>query len=152
MKPAAALALVHSGIPNNLKAFWENMSASDVHALYYCLSVSPSKVLSMLEICPPANDLESRVTNYLKLMIGNMQVGELSLFLRFVTGASVCTVPIIRVEFNALNGLGRRPIAHTCDSFLELPTSYNNYEDFHGEFKNILDMNNDSFSWRMDGI
>ena len=63
VKPAAALALVHSGIPNNHKAFWENMSASDLHALYYCLSVSPSKVISMLEICPPTNDLESRVTN-----------------------------------------------------------------------------------------
>ena len=113
-KPAASLALIHYGIPNNHKAFWENTSASDVHALYYGQSVNPSKVLPMLE----GNLLSSTCD---KLMIGNMQVSELSLFLRFVTGASVCTVPIIRVEFNISNGLGHRPIAHTCDSLLSYP-------------------------------
>ena len=119
---------------------------------YIGLSVSPGRVLSILEVNPPANDLESRATDYLKLMIGNMQINELSLFLCFVTGASVCIVPTIKVKFNTLSGLGRRPIAHTCDSLLELPTSYTNYEDFRGEFKNILDMTSDSFSWHMDGI
>ncbi len=84
------------------KDFWNNLNASDIHALYYGLSVDPCKVLSMLEVCPPANDLESRVADYLKIMIGNMKVNELSLFLRFVTGASVCIVPTIKVEFNGL--------------------------------------------------
>ncbi len=132
--------------------FWNNLNASDIHALYYGLSVDPCKVLSMLEVCPPANDLESRVADYLKIMIGNMKVNELSLFLRFVTGASVCIVPTIKVEFNGLSGLGQRPIAHTCDSILELPTSYINYEDFRAEFSNVLGMTSDSFSWRLDGI
>ena len=27
-----------------------------------------------------------------------------------------------------LSGLGRRPIAHTCDCTLELPTTYMNYD------------------------
>ncbi len=71
----------------------------------------------MLEVCPPANDLESRVADYLKIMIGNMKVNELSLFLRFVTGASVCIVPTIKVEFNGLSGLGRRPIAQHVTVF-----------------------------------
>ena len=61
-----------------------------------------------------------------------MQVTELRLFLRFVTGASVCILPKINV------GFAWRPIAHTCDSTLELPTSYSNYEDFFAEFKAIL--------------
>ena len=81
-----------------------------------------------------------------------MQVKELSLFLRFVTGASVCIVPKIKVEFNALSGLGRRPLAHTCDCLLELPTAYTNYEDFHGEFKVIFDATKENFSWRMDAL
>ncbi len=130
------------------KDFWNNLNASDIHALYYGLSVDPCKVLSMLEVCPPANDLESRVADYLKIMIGNMKVNELSIFLRFVTGASVCIVPTIKVEFNGLSGLGRRPIAHTCDSILELPTSYINYEDFRAEFSNVLGMTSDSlYGW-----
>ena len=81
-----------------------------------------------------------------------MQVNELSLLLRFITGASVCIVPKIKVEFNALSGFGRRPIAHTCDSVLELPTSYSNYVDFYGEFKAILDITKENFSWRMDAV
>ena len=152
IKPAAALVLVHSGIPNTHKDFWQSRSASDVRALYYGFSVSTTKVLSMLDISPPGNDHESRVAGYLKLMVGNMQVHELSIFLRFVTGSSVCTVPTISVEFNALCGLGRRPIAHTCNALLELPISYTNYDDFHTEFKNILDVTRDTFCWRMDAF
>ena len=53
----------------------------------------------MLEINPPANDLQSCVTDYLNDW--NMQINELSLFLHFVTGASVCIVPTIKVQFNS---------------------------------------------------
>ena len=151
-KPAAALALIHSGIPINHKPFWEQKSATDVQHLFYRMSVTPTKVLSMLEFSEATNELEERVCNYLTTMVGNMQVNELSLFLRFITGASVCIVPKVRVEFNALSGFGRRPIAHTCDCVLELPTSYTNYEDFYGEFKAIFDITKENFSWRMDAL
>ena len=151
-KPAAAIGLIHSGIPLNHKAFWERKNAADVHKLFYEMSVTPKKVLSMLEFEDVTNELEDRVCSYLTTMIGNMQVHELSIFLRFVTGASVCIVPNIKVEFNALSGFGRRPIAHTCDSVLELPSSYTNYEDFRGEFKAIFDTTEENFSWRMDAL
>ena len=82
----------------------------------------------------------------------NMQPPELRLFLRFVTGASVCIAPKIEVTFNNLSGLARRPIAHTCDFNLELPTAYVNYEDFYGEFKAILTSTSKEFSWRMDAM
>jgi hypothetical protein len=85
-------------------------------------------------------------------MIGNMQVAQLSHLLRFVTGASACIVPKISVEFNGLEGFARRPIAHTCDSILELPILYVNYDDFVSEFMLILNSANESFAWRMDAI
>ena len=151
-KPATALALIHSGIPLTHKPFWEQKSALDVHTLFYDMTVTPSKVLSMLEFEDATNELELRVCSYLTTMIGNMQVGELTLFLRFVTGVSVCIVPKIKVEFSALSGFGRRPLAHTCDSILELPTAYTNYEDFYGDFKAIFDMTKENFSWRMDAL
>ena len=44
-KPAAALALIYSGVPLNHKDFWQKKSASDIHALFYKLTVTPSKVL-----------------------------------------------------------------------------------------------------------
>ncbi len=98
------------------------------------------------------NELELRVCSYLTTMIGNLGVRELILFLRFVTGASACIVPKIKVEFNALSGLGRRPMAHTCSSTLELPTAYKNYEDFYDDFKAIFDVTKETYSWRMDAL
>ena len=110
------------------------------------MTVTPTKVLSFVESPCPNNENESRVFGYLTTMIGNMKVTELSQFLLFVTGASSCIVPKISIE------LARRPIAHTCDSVLELPISYVNYDDFVTKFMLILNSTNESFAWRMDAI
>ena len=59
---------------------------------------------------------------------------------------------LLKIDFNGLTGFGRRPIAHTCDCTLELPTSYINFEDFQDEFASILSKINDEYSWRMDAI
>ena len=72
--------------------------------------------------------------------------------MRFVTGSCVCITPVIRITFNSLSGLARRPIAHTCDCSLELPTTYSNYNDFRGEFQSILMDTENEFSWRMDAL
>ena len=152
VKPAAALALIHAGIPSNHRLFWQKKSACDVHDLFYAMTVTPTKVLALLELPSANNENESRMFGYLTTMIGNMKTTELSLFLRFVTGASVCIVPKITVEFNGLDGFARRPIAHTCDSVLELPTSYINYDDFYSEFQLILNETMKTFAWRMDAI
>ena len=85
-------------------------------------------------------------------MVGNMQIFNLRRFMRFVTGSCVCNAGQITVIFNGLSGLGRRPIAHTCDCSLELPSSYINFNDFEEEFTAILSKTNDEYSWPMDGI
>ena len=74
--------------------------------------MTSAKVI-LIEFEDATNELELRVCSYLTTMIGNQQVRELILFLRFVTGASACIVPKIKVEFNALSGFGHRPMAHT---------------------------------------
>ena len=76
---------------------------------------------------------EEQIYGYLVCMIGNMNVNEGRNFLRFVTGSSVCSSMGITITFNSLSGLGRRPIAHTCDCVLELPSTYMNYDDFYNE-------------------
>ena len=143
VKPTAALALIHAGIPHNHGLFWHKKNASDVHKLFYGMTVTPTKVLSLVQCPNPNNKNESRVFGYLTTMIRNMKITELSHFLRFVTGASVCIVPKIRVELNGLEGFARRPIAHTCDSVLELPISYVNYDDVFTEFMLILNATNE---------
>ena len=81
---------------------------------------------------------EERIYGYLVCMIGNMNVNEGHNLLRFVTGSSVCSSTGITITFNSLSGLGRRPIPHTCDCVLELPSTYMNYDDFYNEFLSYL--------------
>ena len=149
VKPAAAISLVNSGIPNSHKQFWMNNSITEI---YNELTVTSTKILNML--MAPKEDIisEQRVYGYLTSMIGNLSVDDLRALLRFITGSSVCSATEILVTFNQLSGLGRRPIAHTCDSTLELSTLYMNYEDFYDEFRAILSNVNKEFSFRMDAL
>ena len=108
-------------------------------------------VLLKLDLSEASNASVELVCGYLMTMIGNMQPLQLRLFLRFVTGASVCIAPKIEITFNSLSGLARRPIAHTCDFNLELSTVYTNY-DFYGDLKSILTSTSEEFLWRMDAL
>ena len=152
IKPAASITMINGGIPSSHKEFWSKKSPKDLCSIYQRLTVSPSKVISLIavpEICSPQED---RVCQYLRTMVGNMQPEELRLLMRFITGSCVCTASKIDITFNLLVGLARRPIAHTCNCTLEIPTSYINYDDFHSEFYSILTQTDKEFSWRMDTL
>ena len=77
-----------------------------------------------------------------------MRNAEVRNFLRFVTGSSTL-VDEIKVTFNGLSGLSRRPIAHTCSCTLELPVSYATYLEFAQEFDAIFTR---ELSWIMDAL
>ena len=151
-KPAASIALVFSGIPLTHKGYWSSKCPADLQAIYRRLSLSSRKVNSLLSFPDTFTQQEARVAGYLRTMIGNMQHGELRHLMRFITGSCVCITPEIKITFNSLSGLARRPIAHTCDSSLELPSSYANYDDFFREFNAILMQTDHDFSWRMDAV
>lgn len=151
-KPAAAIALIYSGIPKNHNDFWQNQSVNDLCSIFNQLTVTSEKVLKMLAPPEAKSISETRIYGYLVLMIGNMNTDDLRSLLRFTTGSSVCTTKYIFINFNGLTGLARRPIAHTCSSTLEIPTSYVNFEDFLGDFQSIISKTNREFSFRMDAI
>ena len=137
-KPLAALSNFNAGIPNSEQAFWSGLSVEQLYNLYITLTASPSKVLQLLEDPPSQIPSEERVFQYLQQFIGNLPVEEASLFMRFVTGSCVCPSTKLKVSFNRLSGLARRPIAHTCGYTLELSTAYHNYIDFATEMRTIL--------------
>jgi hypothetical protein len=152
IKPAAALTLINSGIPESQRQFWCNKTVNEITAIYERLGVTSEKVLDLL-ILPEAKCIsESRVYGYLTTMIGNMKTDQLRSFLRFITGSSVCSAKDILLTFNSLSGLARRPIAHTCDNTLELPSTYMNYEDFHSEFQAIFNKVNTEYSLQMNAL
>ena len=151
-KPSAAISQINSEIPLNHRNFWNGKTANDLWELYRRLGVTSSKVISLLRFPGQYTQTEARIGGYLTTFIGNMQTAQLSTFLRFVTGSSVCIVKSIDVSFNSLSGLARRPIAHTCDPLLELPITYINYSDFHSEFQAILSETNKEFSFIIDAV
>ena len=69
--------------------------------------------------------LKEKALNTLNVL-SNLKDG-LSAFLQFTTGSKAIVCEIIGVTFTSLDGLARRPIAHTCTP-VELPTTYKSYE------------------------
>ena len=149
IKPTAALAMIHSGIPQQHRPFWDKMGIAGLLSTYKAQSVCPAMVLMMIDGAEGQNATQERVLGYLRQYIGNMGADELRTFLRFTTGSSVCSALKIDVHFNMLSGASRRPIAHTCIPSLELPTTYTTYTEFVCEFRNCLA---NEHSWIMDGI
>ena len=153
LKPATAISIMHSGISATHNVFWSQQSIDDLHDIYSTLTVSPARVLSMIEdpCCTTAN--RECMMSYLRQLVGNMSQNELRAFMRFVTGASVCLDQSIQVTFNSAEGLSKHPRSHCCDSTLELPlTSYATFPEFASDFNCILSDTHDNYNWTMDAI
>ena len=82
IKPAAAIALIYSGIPS---AFWLNKSVYDLCSIYNQLTVTNRKVLNLLVSFEAKSANEACIYGYLTSMIGNMNRYELRSLLRFIT-------------------------------------------------------------------
>ena len=150
VKPMAALYAINSGIPHCELTFWQSHTIEQVSSLYYTLMATSSKVLAMLQEPVESNSSQCRVFNYLQQFIGNMNQAEVRRILRFTTGSSVMVSGGITVTFNNLSGIACRPIAHTCDCCLELPSAYTSYLEFEQEFNAVLA--DDNYAWKMDSI
>ena len=149
VKPLGLLYAMRSGVPKIYSGFWEELTIEEMFNFYHMLNATPASVLKAIQESEVANSGESRVHNYLLSFIGNMKQYELRLFLRFVTGSAVLMAKPIKVLFNSLTGLARRPISHTCDCSLELSVAYSSHPDFEHEFFIILQ---NELSWVMDAI
>ena len=148
--PMSAINAVNLAIPQSHVPFWKSKSPSDLYNLYLALTATPFKVLSLLSEPTFLNASQETVFGYLQEFIGNMTRDQVKMFLRFVTGSSVCSTKEIEVQFNTLSGIARRPITHTCSNILELSTTYLCYSEFAKEFR--LVMSDETYSWIMDGL
>ena len=120
-------------------------SAEDLLSVYKVKEPTNKKVLSMLDSTVNSTADQASL-DFLKRFIRGMELSQLKSFLMFVTGSDVVCVSRISVEYTKLEGLARRPIAHTCGCVLELPTTYENFAEFRSEFTNILLQER----WQMD--
>lgn len=148
-RPLGALYAFNSGIPATHHPFWNEVNVGELYSWYTALNATPKRVIEKLEENVDMSAAESRVFKFLITFIGDLNQEELRNFLRYVTGSSVLICERIKVTFNGVSGLGRSPISHTCDCWLELSTTYYTYPEFKHEFLNIL---NSAVAWPMDAV
>ena len=122
------------------------VTIGELHS-YKALNATPKKVIEKLVKNEDMSAAESRVFKFHVTFVGDLNPEELRNFLRYVTGSSVLICERIKVTFNSISGLGRSPVWHTCDCWLELSTTYYTYPEFKHEFLNIL---NSAVAWPMD--
>ena len=123
-------------------------SLQEISTVYETLQPTVRKVVKSLTFPEAMNVQQKDVQKYLTAYLRNTDVQQLCLFLRFCTGSDLFLGKNIIVEFTQIQGLQRRPVAHTCGCVLELSVHYDNYPDFSSEMNKVLSSN----VWVMDII
>ena len=126
-----------SPILKSLKVFTDFKSITDLENMYDVKKPTAKKILKLIK-SEPATDQERQCFDHLKKYIRSLQGNSLPLFLQFITGSDVISCPIIEVAFTVLEGVARRPVAHTCGPLLEIPSTYQSYNELSEEFSEIL--------------
>ncbi len=104
------------------------------------------KVIKLLQ-AETTSELERSTLDHLKRYIRSLEGKALERFLHFISGSDCLACDSIEITFNALSGLQRRPIAHTCGPRLEIATTYESFGDLASEFNNIM---KDEQAWSFD--
>ena len=134
--------------PKYIAACWSTMlkcltvfdpfkTIEDLRSMYEEKTVSPKKVLKLLS-AQPGNDAERESFDHLKRFVKSLTDGALSAFLQFTTGSDIIICDSLEVTFVSVDGLARRPIAHTCTPSLELPSTYQSFNELSEEFSSLL--------------
>ena len=130
VKPLASLYAMFGGIAAEHKGFWKDVTVDHLMEVYLASNATAYNALKVIKEPLVLEPLQETTYGYLLQYVGNMSNGEVRNFLRFIDE--------IKITFNGLSGVSRRPIAHTCSCTLELPTSYSTYLEFAQEFDAIL--------------
>ena len=137
------------GITAEHKDFWKDVTVEHLMQVYLASNAMAYNVLKVIKEPLVLEPLQEPTYGYLHQYVGNMHNADVRNFLRFITSSSALVVDEIKVTFNGLSGLSRRPIAYTCSCTLELPVSYATYLEFAQEFDSVL---TSELSWIMDAL
>lgn len=150
---AVLLQVAHKQIIQEPKYALDNMAAvaaeclkttiktpEQLQAMYMEKKPTCRKVLKLLE-AHPASPPEKQAFKFFQQYICVLDETGLRKVLRFITGSDIISVSRIEVLFTNLEGLSRRPVAHTCGAVLELPFTYNSYPELRMEMEMVLSSN-----------
>ena len=149
------IKLAHKEIiqkPNYITERWsavlqplKEILTNSIDEIYLKLEPTTRKVLQLLKEQPTTSD-EQAVLGYLKRFVRGLEITQLKRFLMFTTGSDLMVCDSLNINFVKVDGLGRRPVAHTCGPCLELPTTYQSFPELREEFSSILSLS----TWEMD--
>lgn len=113
---------------------------TNIQKMYENGKPTTRKVVKLLD-ASPATQAESQSLRYLQQYIRGLDQTGLRKFLRFTTGSDVLCVDKLEIVFTSLDGVARRPVAHTCGPVLELPWTYLSFPELRVELDSILSNN-----------
>lgn len=132
-------------ILQKLKNYPSFQTLTALEVFYDSIKPTTKKILKLLD-ANPSSDAERDAFRFLQRYVRGLDTNKVSQFLRFATATDILISGKLQVTFLMSEGIGRRPIAHTCGPVLEVPSTYSNYCEFREEFNNILDEG----SWEID--
>ena len=118
-----------------LIAFPDFQSLVTLENLYDIKRPTAKKIVKLIKSEPVTDQERQCLDHFKKHDIRSLQGSSLSVFLQFITGSDIISCDSIEVTFSALEGTSRRPVAHTCGPLLEIPSSYQSYNE---EFSELL--------------
>ena len=140
------IATIWSNELQTLKSFPEFSDASNLYTMYEGKNPTSRRVIKLLH-AEPSSDSERTCLDHLKRFIKSLNESKLAGFLQFVTGSNIITVSQIEVAFNTSVGHSRSIVAHTCAPVLEIPSTFQTYNELSEQFSNILLL---SSAWSFD--
>lgn len=120
-----------------LRNFPEFCDVNTLTTLYEEKRPTSKRVIKLLK-AEPSSDAERACFDHLKRYIKSLGGSQLAGLLQFVTGCNIITVDEIPVTFTDTVGVSRCIVAHTCGPLLELPSTFQTYNELSEEFSNML--------------
>lgn len=120
-----------------LTALPDFQSLVAIENLYDIKKPTAKKILKLIK-SEPVTDQERQCLDHLRQYIRSLQGKSLSLLLQFITGSDIICCESIEVTFSVFEGMSQRPVAHTCGPLLEIPSSYQSYNELSEEFSELL--------------
>ena len=134
-------------ILNRLRVYTPFQTLEDLQKFYSAKKPTAKKVINLLS-ANPAPGAEQNSMEHFKRFVKSLTGNDLGSLLQFLTGSNIIVCEMITVTFTTLDGKTRRPFVHTCGPTLELPSTYQCYNELAEEFTALLNAK-DSWSFNI---
>ena len=134
-------------IINRMRVYTPFQTMEDLQKLYNEKKPTAKRVINLLS-ANPTPGAEQNSLEHFKRFVKSLNGNDLGGLLQFLTGSNIILSETVPVTFTALGGKSRRPIVHTCGPSLELPSTYQCYNELGEEFTAILNAK-DSWSFNI---